>query len=195
MLMEKWHKKHYRNILPHYYFKLTSISFLVNLLLIWYLIPRALLISIHTKLFLLNSWHESGSNHSNTSTPSCQEDTFENSEYLDKLPTFPLQSRSRGSRQRQKSFLLNERIASAVAQKPTHPLTANLNHLCADLFERTHSIRWLTALIFALDAADDNETIDSQEKEKIIQNAAALLASLAGPRPRGPSRWISNLLR
>ena len=94
----------------------------------------------------------------------------------------------RGSRQRQKSFLLNERIASAVAQKPTHPLTANLNHLCADLFERTHSIRWLTALIFALDAADDNETIDSQEKEKIIQNAAALLASLAGPRPRGPSR-------
>jgi len=92
----------------------------------------------------------------------------------------------RGSRQRQKPFFLNERIASAVAHKPTYPLTADLNRLRADLFERTHSIRWLTALVFALNAADDDETTrDSQEKEKIIQNAAALLASLAGPSASG----------
>jgi len=92
----------------------------------------------------------------------------------------------RGSRQRQKPFLLDERIASAVAHKPTYPLTADLNRLRADLFERTHSIRWLTALIFALNAADDDETTrDSQEKDKTIQNAAALLALLAGPSASG----------
>jgi len=92
----------------------------------------------------------------------------------------------RGSRQRQKLFFLNERIASAVAHKPTYPLTADLNRLRADLFERTHTIRWLTALIFALNAAGDDETArDSQEKEKITQNAAALLALLAGPSASG----------
>lgn len=91
----------------------------------------------------------------------------------------------RGSRQRQKSFFLNERITSAV-DKATHPLTTDLNRLRADLFERTHSIRWLTALIFALSAEDDDATNrNSQEKETIIQNAAALLASLAGPSASG----------
>ncbi|KAF7760635.1 hypothetical protein Agabi119p4_10044 [Agaricus bisporus var. burnettii] len=58
----------------------------------------------------------------------------------------------------------------------------DMRNLRSDPFERAYAIKWLTALISMLDYANDME---SQGREVLIHNAAALLAVCAGSSSAG----------
>ncbi|KAF5347554.1 hypothetical protein D9756_010696 [Leucocoprinus leucothites] len=89
----------------------------------------------------------------------------------------------RGSRRRRKSSQLNVHPKLTTADVPAF---ASLNHVRTDPFERVYAIKWLTALISALDPAEDDEfASDAQAREITIHNAASLLAVCAGTSAAG----------
>jgi hypothetical protein len=89
----------------------------------------------------------------------------------------------RGSRRRPKSSQNDGSIKLASADTVSPRVTASLNRLRTDQFERTHAIRWLTNVVSVLNAWNDDEC--SQDTEKTIHNAASLLAICAGTSAAG----------
>ncbi|PAV22905.1 s-adenosylmethionine-dependent methyltransferase [Pyrrhoderma noxium] len=84
----------------------------------------------------------------------------------------------RGSR-RQKS-------GSNANQNDVHSdLESSLDAIRADSFERTHAMRWLTTLIMRSDMITLSEKEDETSRERLVGEAAALLAACAGAASSG----------
>jgi hypothetical protein len=67
---------------------------------------------------------------------------------------------------------------------------ADLDYLRSDVFERSYSIRWLTALIAQVESQNCDSSMatlypSSKSREDIIEEAASLLAICAGPASAG----------